>query len=236
MFRWDHSVTFPKMKQYNLESGRVYAVAEGEHKDTVYPSITRVLKAKPKPHLDQWKKKVGEEEAERVVQRAIARGNPLHEAVENYLRNEPLPKLTPIVKELWFSRLKPWIDENITCVYALEQDVYSDMFSVAGRLDCLAEIRGEEIAVVDFKNARRPKKLEWVEDYFIQGTFYALAVYERTGIPVKRICVPVSSPDEFQPFETVPMKHFKELYTTVKDFYVTYEKQDLTSVAVPATI
>jgi hypothetical protein len=226
-FRWDNSLTFPKMRQYNLETGRVYAVCDGPHAGNVYPSITRVLKAKPKPQLEAWKKRVGEEEAERIKQRAIDRGNPLHGIAESYLRNEPLPKLSPIVRELWVSRLKPWIDKNITCVYCIEQDVYSDMLGVSGRVDVLAEVRGT-IAVVDFKNSKAPKKPEYVEDYFIQGSFYALAVFERTGISVKKVCVPVASPDELQPFETTPAKHFGELYQNIKTFYTDYEKELLT--------
>lgn len=222
-FRHDTSLVFPAMKQVNLDTGRVYVVQEGPYTGKWFPSITRVIRATPKPELEAWKKRVGPEEAERARQKGANRGNPLHNIAEAYLKNEPLPPVSHIVREEWV-RLKAWIDQHITCVYKQEQDVFSGRLGVAGRLDLLAAVDGE-IAVVDFKNARRAKEEAWIQDYLVQGTFYTLAVYECTGVPVRRITVPILNPDGMQIFDVLPKNYFDKLMKYIDFFYASYEKE-----------
>jgi genome maintenance exonuclease 1 len=199
----------------------VYLVEDGSDKGEVYPSITRILAAKPKPALEAWKKRVGKREAARVSQVATVQGGNVHKLSECYLGNEPLPDYSPNVKELWRS-LYPWFDEHITAVIAQEQDVYSRKLKVGGRMDLLAEVDGD-LAVVDIKTAKQEKREEWVQDYFLQETFYAVAVYEITGQLPKRLILPVVSPYGLQLFESTPMQHFAELRQRIAEFYLTYE-------------
>lgn len=219
-FVHDSSLTFPRLTQVNLPSGRVYRVETGEFAGDVLPSITRVLGHKPKPQLEEWKERVGAEEASKISARATITGSNLHKLAECYLGNDTLPRYSPFIAELWW-RLRPWVDSNITRVYAQETDVCSFKLGVAGRMDLLAGYRGEP-AIVDFKQALKPKKEEYVEDYKIQGTFYACAVYEITGLLVKHIVIPVVSPDELQVFITQPTKHFTTLRERILDFYIDY--------------
>src|ERR1035437_166794 len=96
-FVHDSSLNFPSLKQHNLSVGRVYLVENGPQAGQVYPSITRILAAKPKPGLEAWKKRVGPKEAARVSARASAQGGNVHKLSECYLGNETLPQYGPNV-------------------------------------------------------------------------------------------------------------------------------------------
>lgn len=220
-FRHSREITFPKLRQQNLETGRVYLVESGEYAGLTFPSITRVLGAKPKPALDAWKKRVGAKEAARVSRAATTQGTAIHKLAEMFLNNRiSVNGLPPNVAELW-SFLRPWLLDHVTCVYEQETDVFSPMLSVAGRFDLLAEI-DNILTVVDFKTAARPKREAYIEDYYLQGTFYAAATYELTGHKPKRIIFPIVSPQGLQLFETKPSNHISGLVDRVREYYTLY--------------
>jgi genome maintenance exonuclease 1 len=85
-----------------------------------------------------------------------------------------------------FMDLKPFFDNRIGTIYGQEMALYSDHFEVAGRVDCVAEFDGK-MSIIDFKTSLKPKKKEWVESYFMQECFYAIAFEERTKIPVTQL-------------------------------------------------
>lgn len=213
--------TFPKLQQRNLTEGRVYEVVDtGE----CYPSITRVLGARPKPALDQWKKRVGAKEAARISTQSSTRGTALHSLAERYLNNEDIDVSAEdyTVREHW-AHISAWIDNNLNVVHAQEQDVYSRLLKVAGRMDLLATVNGE-LTVVDFKTSRRLKKEEYVMDYYLQGCFYALSVFEQTGMKVSRIIFPIVSPDGLQIFETNTAAHYITLRHRINEYYDVYHR------------
>tara|TARA_R110000868_G_scaffold79604_23_gene226455 strand:+ start:426 stop:1121 length:696 start_codon:yes stop_codon:yes gene_type:complete len=215
---------FPEMAQINRPTGRVYEVRSGPDKGKSYPSITRVLGAKPKPQLEAWKRRVGKAEAEKISLEATTKGHALHTLAEYYLANhdteveEALKVCLDTVTVIW-NYLRPWIDGNILKVHGQECNVYSPTLKVAGRFDLLPSFADGTLAIVDFKNSKRPKKREYIQDYFLQGTFYSLAIYELTGKMAKRIVVPVVSPEGLQVFETTPGKHFQELRQRITEYY-----------------
>jgi hypothetical protein len=222
MFTHDNLIQLPELIQRNLKTGRVYQVASGAHTGKVYPSITRVLKAKEQDGLKKWKKRVGEAEAAKVSARATLQGTTLHTLCERYLANLDLPTIYPHVQQLW-KHIQPWLAMNIVTVYQQEANLFSDRLGVAGRTDLLANVRGHDLTVVDFKSANREKKKDWIEDYFIQGTFYSAALYELTGHKAKRIILPIIHPDGLQLEETTPMKHFDGLIDRITLFYETFD-------------
>lgn len=230
MFLHDDSLKFPLLKQCNLKAGRCYRAEDGKYKGRILPSITRVLGKKPKPQLEAWKVRVGPAEAARISAVATVQGSNIHNLQECYLKNQPLPRFSPNVGELW-QYLHRWLDKTITCVYAQEQDVASFVLGVAGRLDLLAGVQGDVLAVIDAKSAARPKQERWIKDYFVQGTFYALAVYEITGRVVKKVLFPIVSPQGLQVFETTPAQHYQELRIRINDFYTTYVNEKTVDTA-----
>ena len=80
--------TFPSIKQVNQRVGRIYRVLDGDHAGKEYPSITRVLGARPKPQLAAWRKRVGRTEANRITKESTVRGTSLHVLAESYINNE----------------------------------------------------------------------------------------------------------------------------------------------------
>src|SRR5260370_34726604 len=112
MFVHRDSFLFHKLTKVNLDNGGYCRVDEGPHKDAAYPSMTRVLRHQLNPALEAWKLKVGPEEAERKRTMGQNRGNSIHSIAEEYLKNNPLPKMLPHVAEMWQTTRK-WIDAHI---------------------------------------------------------------------------------------------------------------------------
>lgn len=224
---------FQRLKQVNTDTGRFYTVESGPFAGESYPSITRVLAKKEKPQLEAWKARVGPEEAARVSARATVQGSAVHKLTECYLSNQGLPRYMPYVAELW-GHLRPWLDQHVTRVYAQEQDIFSAKLGVAGRMDLLIDY-DFSLTIADVKTSSRLKLEEYVHDYFLQGTFYSVAVYEQTGKLPKKIVLPVTSPTDLQVFECSPMTHFNELVERVEEFYESYSGEECTSTEVAAS-
>ncbi len=183
-------VTLPKLKQINSEDGRKYAVNE----KVKYPSITTVLgKTKDLSYLKEWRKRVGEEHANKVTAAATSRGTSMHKLCEDYLLNQDLDDLGSTSGELLFRGIRPYLD-RIDNVRALESGLFSHKLHVAGTVDCIADYDGE-LTIIDFKTAKSAKRESYIHDYFMQGAFYFTSFYELTGELPKQILVLISVQD-----------------------------------------
>lgn len=179
---------FPSLKRVDSPQGRVYQTVTG----LKYPSVTSVLSMMDKSSLYEWRKRVGEEEANRVSARAARRGTAIHSLCEEYLYGKnPEPSMFDAQT---FNSIKPHLDK-IDNIHALESKLYSDYLQVAGTVDCIAEFDGR-LSVIDFKTSRRLKSREDIPGYFIQTAAYAVAFEERTGIPVSRLVIIMAVDDE----------------------------------------
>lgn len=202
----------PKLQQVNENGTRYYVTPEGNK----YPSITTVLSAYNQKAIFDWRKRVGEEEANRISRKASSRGTRIHTLCEHYLDNK-LPQFkTPLDQEL-FNNFKPVL-HRINNIYAQEIRMYSDHLRIAGTVDCVAEFDGK-LAVIDFKTAKRAKKEEDIENYFMQASAYAIMFEERFGISVPRTVVAIAvDDDEPQIFINKrdsfvkPLLYFRDLY------------------------
>lgn len=186
MFEHETIETPPELECDTTENGRFYTTPAG----LKYPSVTTVLAAaSDKSWLKDWKKRVGEEEASKVLVQAGRRGTAVHELCEQYLKNDPDYKKGHMPSNIAsFNSIKPFLDDNITTVGGLELPLYSDKLRVAGRVDCLAKWNGHW-AIIDFKTSRRVKNHEDIHDYFKQASCYSYMVYERIGILPKYIVI-----------------------------------------------
>ena len=165
------------------ESGRQYKTPTGN----VYPSVTTVLSDYNKKEIFEWRQRVGETEANKISTRSSARGTKLHSICEKYLLNEDLGEVMPDTKEL-FRSIKPYMNNSIGNVYAVEQSLYSDTLKIAGRVDCIAEWDGQ-LAVIDFKTSSRQKEEGHILNYFMQCSAYAEMFSELTNKPIGRVIV-----------------------------------------------
>ena len=161
--------------------------------DKWVPSITSVTSFYNRQIFVEWRKRVGEEKANSITKRATARGTDFHQVCQDYLENKELDwnDYQPLTK-IMFSYAKPYLNK-INNIHAIERTLYSEYLGLAGRVDCIAEYDGE-LAVIDFKTSEKIKPEEWIENYFVQETFYAAAYYELTGKVVKKLITLMVTP------------------------------------------
>lgn len=159
-------------------TGRTYITPDGDR----YPSITTVLSILNEESIAAWRKRVGEEEANKVSRRASGRGTLVHEIIEKYLKNESTADYLPHIRQS-LENLRPILDKSIGRIFGLETPLFSRHLGVAGRVDCVAEWDGVP-SIIDFKTSRRPKKKEQIPNYFAQMSGYAVMFEERTGMPI----------------------------------------------------
>lgn len=175
-----------------------------------YPSITSVLSAgEPKDYLIAWRERLGADAAAIETKRCADRGTSVHLLCEYYLNNQPLPVVSELEQRM-FNKLKLLLSRAITDVFAQECALYSDVLSVAGRCDCIAYYNGK-LSIIDFKTATNNKTEEMIADYYLQATFYALALLERTSIEVEQIVIIIAVESQLAP--QVFIKHHKPYIT-----------------------
>jgi len=158
--------------------GRVYSTPDGSQ----YPSITTVLSILTEDSIAAWRRRVGDEEANRIGHRASSRGTQVHAIIERYLKNEDTTDYLPHIRQS-LENLRPILDQSIGKIFGLETPLYSRYLGLAGRCDCIAEWEGVP-SIIDFKTSRRPKKKQQVPNYFAQMSGYAVMFEERTGMPI----------------------------------------------------
>jgi len=180
-------VELQNLESTNLDGKRLYRTPSGE----LYPSVTTITGLHSKDAILAWRKRVGEAEANKISGKAANRGTKVHKMCEDYLNNElhlntHLPNSVAL-----FKQIQPFIDKYIGVVYGIESPLYSDHLKVAGRTDCVAIFDGKP-AIVDFKTASKPKNEDFILNYFMQCSAYAVMFEERTGIAIPRIAILVA--------------------------------------------
>ena len=184
---FDHiDLNLPSLDRETIDGVRYYKVPDEEELIRLV-SITSVTSHFNKEIFVKWRKRVGEEEANRITKKATSRGTDMHTLVENYLLNIPeLPKVQPISDFLF--KISRSTLNNINNIHALESSLYSKELGIAGTVDCIAEYEGE-LAIIDFKTSAKPKPEDWIEHYFVQCMAYGCMLYEMTGIMVKKLVI-----------------------------------------------
>ena len=183
----------PKLKSLETkeENGRrFYLLPSGRY----VPSVTTMLGYFKAQRIQEWRDRVGHAEADKIRNRASTRGTKFHNLLEKYLCNEPVNIITeslmPDMKQA-FNDIKSTID-RINNIHYLETPLYSEKMRLAGRTDVIGEF-DEVLSVIDFKTSSKPKTESMIEDYFLQGTCYALMYEERIGTPIDQIVVIMST-------------------------------------------
>lgn len=179
------NLNLPKLERETIDGVRYYKIPDldGVHR---FVSITSVTSHKNRQFFADWRKKIGEEKADKITRQATSRGTDMHTLVEYLLKNEKLPEVQPLSEYLFkIARSKL---NNINNIHALESSLYSKVLGIAGTVDCIAEYNGE-LAIIDFKTSKKPKPVEWIEHYFVQCMAYGCMLYELTGISIKKLVI-----------------------------------------------
>tara|TARA_Y100000114_G_scaffold51306_1_gene46803 strand:- start:611 stop:1327 length:717 start_codon:yes stop_codon:yes gene_type:complete len=179
-------------KQYNRysgEQGRRYLVDEKP-----VPSVTTILSnTKDRKFLDDWIRRVGKDQADKITKNASDIGSEMHLCLEHYLSGDVYYNLTP-----WAEKPRTMAHKILENLEPL-QEVWGNEISLAykdkyaGTADLVALYDGEP-TIIDFKQANRPKKEEWVEDYKLQLGAYYLAHREAYG-PIRRGLISICTRD-----------------------------------------
>ena len=179
-----------ELEKKEVDGLRLYNLPNGNW----VPSITSVTSFYNREVFRKWRKRVGDEEANRITKESTARGTDYHEAAQAYLENKELDwnNYLPLT-EFMFKSTKPYLDK-IGTIHAIERTLYSEYLGLAGRVDCIAEYDGE-LAIIDFKTSKKIKPEKWVEQYFVQETAYACMYYELTGIAVDKLITIMVTPE-----------------------------------------
>ena len=170
----------------NIEGKRHYVLPDGRK----FRSVTTVLSDKlDKTALLEWRKKVGEEEAQKISTQAARRGTAVHSIAERYVLNEEdyIRDSMPSGIDS-FNSLKTLLDKHVDNVLGVETPLYSTTLNTAGRCDLIAEFDGVP-SVIDFKTSRRTKKEEWIESYFLQTTCYSMMFERLYNISIPQIAI-----------------------------------------------
>lgn len=171
-FKYRDHLIYPTIQSHTSAGGdRVYYTPAGDA-----PSVTTILATLPHPGLDEWRERVGEEEAARVSKEATDIGSSMHNMLEAYVRDVPyqatgIPE-EKIAKKL-FKTVRMMGLRPLEEVWGIEVALhYDNLF--AGRTD-LVGVYGGYPSIIDYKSAKYFKKAEYLEDYKLQTAAYALA-------------------------------------------------------------
>ena len=189
------------------------------------PSVTTILsRTKDQSFLDRWRAKVGHEEAERIKNLSSKRGTSMHKFIENHISGAGYDDLTeigvqakPMAKKIIDIGLAP-----VNHYYGSEVTLhYPGLYAGSTDLVCL---HNSKETIIDFKQANKPKKEEWIEDYYLQIGAYAMAhdyVYNSNieqGIIM--ICTPDLYYQEFK-FDGDKMRQYRHKFLErLSQYYV----------------
>jgi hypothetical protein len=187
----------PELKQLEVDEStgeRFYISPNG----VKLPSVTTVLGHFKKKAMIEWRNRVGHEEADRISTRASIRGTKFHNMMESYIRGEDgfLDGVMPDMKQS-FRDMQETLD-LIDNIRYIESPLYSEKLGLAGRTDVIAEF-GKTLSIIDFKTSTKQKKEQWIENYFEQGTAYALMYEELVGEPIDQVVILIATDDSDRP-------------------------------------
>ena len=215
----DVDLKVPEVQAVNQDGVRFYPIPGA---DKYYPSVTSITSFKNAAFFAGWRKKIGEEEANRITNRATQRGTAFHSITEDYVKGELNLDIylanNPLSVRM-FQSARSTLD-RIDKIHCLETFLYSHYLGLAGRVDCIGEFDGE-LAVIDFKTSTKEKKEDWIQNYFVQETAYAAMFLERSGLEVKKIVTLIATEEgTIQVFQKYNLDDYLQLLKSYIEEFV----------------
>ena len=207
--------TFETYDRVELSGVRHYQTPGGD-----YPSVTTVLGAMTdKSGLDEWRNRVGNEEADRVGKLAATRGTNVHQMLEDYVLGSDIDLSMPFNTHL-FKQVKKVLDSNVDNVIGCEAVLKSDYLKVAGTCDLIADYNGT-LSIIDYKTSAKNKMKDWIDGYFLQTSLYSYMLWEMTGKLAKNVVVIIAVDEETQPqvFIESPKDYIERAISMVKSYH-----------------
>ncbi|CAB4133353.1 hypothetical protein UFOVP257_150 [uncultured Caudovirales phage] len=182
-----YKYNYVPISRESVDGKRHYALPDGSS----VPSVTTILeKTKPaeaKKKLQEWRKAVGEERAQQITTEAANRGTRMHTYLEHYVKNDDMREFpsNPFAQPSWYMAAEVILKGlcHADEFWGSEVPVYySGLY--AGTTDLVGQWKGQP-AIMDFKQTNKPKKREWIDDYFIQLAAYAAAHNDTHGTNIR---------------------------------------------------
>ena len=215
---------YQPISRKQVNGKRLYETPDGH----AVASVTTILDAtKDKTHLIAWKKRVGEKKAQEIVTEAAGVGTRMHKYLEDYIEfgEWPQPGSNPYAQQA--HGMAEVIRDNALKdveVWGSEVALYMPQM-YAGTTDLVGTYKGQP-AIMDFKQTNKPKKVEWVVDYFLQLVAYAEAHNEVYGTNIREGHVFMCSrAGEYQQFDVWPDEYDEWRHEWYNRVYQFYEKQ-----------
>lgn len=212
---------YTKLERQTIDGKRRYATPDGEK----LPSVTTILEAtksqESRQALREWRDRVGVERAQEITKQAANRGTKMHTYLETYVKEGVFPERNRnpftweghAMADLVVSRGLSKVNE----FWGVEVPLYFPQV-YAGTTDCVGIHEGTE-SILDFKQTNKPKKREWIEDYFLQLTAYAEAHNELHGTNIQKgvilMCV---KPDLDAQYNIIKPPEYMEFTLEGEDF------------------
>jgi hypothetical protein len=174
---------YAPLNRTTIEGKRHYCLPDGSKVPSVTTILDRTKPEEKRQALANWKKRVGETKAQEITTEAANRGTRMHAYLEHYVLQEdmkPLPG-NPFAHPSWFMAAEIILQglTNVDEFWGVEVPLYySGLY--AGTTDCIGVWKGQP-TIMDFKQTNRPKKREWIDDYFLQLCAYAGAHNDMHG-------------------------------------------------------
>ena len=215
---------YKNIERKSVNGKRKYLTPDGN----AVASVTSILDhTKDKTHLIAWKKRVGETKAQEIVTEASGVGTRMHKYLEDYVEfgKWPEPGSNPYAKQahMMATKVKENALEDVNEIWGSEVALYVPKL-YAGTTDLVGQYKGND-CIMDFKQTNKPKKVEWVQDYFLQLTAYAIAHNEIYDTNIKEghifMC---SRAGEYQQFDLWPHEFNEWEQEWWNRVYAYYEK------------
>ena len=216
---------YPILERVDTEIGRFYK----DSKLNLVPSVTTVLSntSNKADGIADWRMRVGDEEANRIIKQSTDIGTSVHLAIENYLNNKNWDDFGSSYEEKISQKItKRFISDGltkITEIWGLEVGLILDNL-FAGTADCVGTYSGIP-SLIDFKTAKKIKKREWIEDYFLQGCAYANAHNVMFNSNIKQIVILMVDRDSIFKEFIIQENEFKHLTEKWKKRLILFDKK-----------
>lgn len=172
--------TYKQLTRTEVDDVRHYDVGE----DRPLPSVTTILSAvQDHTWLTEWRERVGDKEADRIVAESVLIGNNMHDNLERYALSDPL-RTGPMISKIFTDTIIKKGLCNVNEVWGIEAPLYYPGL-YAGTTDLVGRFKGTP-AVMDYKNSRQDKTRDDVEDYFLQLAAYGAAHNKVHGTNIQK--------------------------------------------------
>lgn len=227
---------YPSLRRHSVEGKRFYETPSGQ----AVPSVTTVLdktkSEQSKKALQEWRNRVGEKQAAQITSEAAGRGTRMHKWIENHVLTGHAgePGSNPY-SQISFAMAQTIINQGLSrCQEFWGTEVPLYFPKVYGGTTDLVGLHDNQECIMDHKQTNKPKKREWIGDYFLQLVAYAAAHNEVHGTNIQKgvvfMCVApkLIGPGEWEPCQYQEFvlegaefqKYTQQWWTRLEDYYV----------------